>query len=102
MKNYLIGMKSVTHIRSVFSQVTWSTNLPTRSTLYYYSTMHTLVPCGTKYSVPGYLLLYASVVGVYTLDLVLVLHIIFIYIIHDVYTENGDNITTRPYTARWL
>jgi len=33
---------------------------------------------------------------------VLVLHIIIIYIIHDVYTENGDNITTRPYIARWL
>ena len=46
--------------------------------------------------------LFTTLVGVYTLARVLVLHIIIIYIIHDVYTENGDNITTRPYIARWL
>lgn len=65
-------MKSV--LRSVFSQVTWSTNLPTRSTLYYYSLASTMwyeVQCPW---------LFTTLVGVYTLEYwycILLLYILY-------------------------
>ena len=68
-------MKSVTHIRSVFSQVTWSTN---SSTLYYYSTMHTLA--STMWYEVQCPWLFTTLVGVYTLEYwycILLLYILY-------------------------